>query len=43
MPPHRNHVEARSNKAPARQYVADTHDHKPDAPSARQPANEAPP
>ena len=33
MPPHRNHVEARSTRAPARQYVAESHDHKPDAPS----------
>ena len=33
MAPHRNHVEARSSRAPARQYVAESHDHKPDAPS----------
>lgn len=32
MPPHRNHVEARSSRKPARQYVSETHDHKPDAP-----------
>lgn len=31
--PHMNHVEARSNKRPARQYVSESHDHKPDAPS----------
>lgn len=29
---HRNHVEARSNRIPATQYVSETHDHKPDAP-----------
>lgn len=34
MAPHRNHVEARSSRVPARQYVSETHDHKPDAPSA---------
>jgi len=33
MAPHRNHVEARSSRAPARQYVAESHDHKADAPS----------
>lgn len=32
MAPHRNHVEARSSRAPARQYVAESHDHKADAP-----------
>lgn len=32
MPLHRNHVEARSRKYAARQYVSETHDHKPDAP-----------
>jgi len=31
--PRMNHVEARSNKRPARQYVSETHDHKPDAPT----------
>lgn len=30
--PHRNHVEQRAKGAtPARQYVSETHDHKPDA------------
>lgn len=33
MPPHRNHVEERSSRKPARQYVSETHDHKPNAPS----------
>jgi hypothetical protein len=33
MAPHRNHVEARSSRIPARQFVSETHDHKPDAPS----------
>jgi hypothetical protein len=33
MAPHRNHVEARSSRKPARQFVSETHDHKPDAPS----------
>ena len=33
MAPYRNHVEARSSRAPARQYVAESHDHKADAPS----------
>lgn len=32
MAPYRNHVEARAIRAPARQYVSDSHDHKPDAP-----------
>lgn len=32
MAPHRNHVEARSSRIPARQFVSETHDHKPDAP-----------
>lgn len=36
MAPHRNHVEARSSREPARQYVAESHDHKPDAPSKPQ-------
>ena len=36
MAPYRNHVEARSSRKPARQYVSETHDHKPDAPSATQ-------
>lgn len=27
--PRRNHVEMRSSRKPARQYVSDTHDHKP--------------
>ncbi|KQW22117.1 hypothetical protein ASC80_01600 [Afipia sp. Root123D2] len=31
MSPHRNHVEARANRRPVRQFVSDTHDHKPDA------------
>lgn len=30
MAAHRNHVEARSSRVPARQYVSETHDHKPD-------------
>jgi len=29
----RSHVEARANRAPARQFVSETHDHKPDAPT----------
>lgn len=29
--PHRNHVELRAKKIAARQYVSETHDHKPDA------------
>lgn len=33
MAMHRNHVEARSSRAPARQFVSETHDHKPDAPT----------
>jgi len=33
MAPYRNHVEARSSRKPVRQYVAESHDHKPDAPS----------
>ncbi len=33
MAPYRNHVEARSSRKPARQYVSETHDHKPDAPT----------
>lgn len=37
MAPHRNHVEARSSRAPARQYVAESHDHKPDAPENAEP------
>jgi hypothetical protein len=32
MAPYRNHVEARSSRKPVRQYVSETHDHKPDAP-----------
>lgn len=39
MSPHRNHVEARANKTVARQYVSETHDHKPDAPGSNQPVN----
>ncbi|BEV44811.1 hypothetical protein [Afipia carboxidovorans] len=31
--PHMNHVEARSNKRRARQYVSESHGHKPDAPT----------
>lgn len=27
--PHRNHVESRSSRAPARQFVSESHDHKP--------------
>jgi hypothetical protein len=33
MPPRFNNVEMRSLKYAARQYVSETHDHKPDAPS----------
>lgn len=33
MPPYRNPVESRASKVPARQFVSDTHDHKPDAKS----------
>jgi hypothetical protein len=33
MPVHRNHVELRSSREPARQFVSETHDHKPDAPT----------
>jgi len=29
--PRIHHVEARASHAPARQYVSETHDHKPDA------------
>lgn len=29
----RSHVEARANRVPARQFVSDVHDHKPDAPT----------
>lgn len=32
MSPHMNHVERRASRRPARQYVSETHDHKPDAP-----------
>lgn len=32
MPPYRNPLEQRSAKYAARQYVSETHDHKPDAP-----------
>lgn len=32
MAPLRNHVEARASRTPARQYVTESHDHKPDAP-----------
>ncbi|BEV44727.1 hypothetical protein [Afipia carboxidovorans] len=31
MPPHSNHVEMRASRRPARQYVSETHDRKPDA------------
>jgi hypothetical protein len=37
MAPHRNHVEARSSRELARQFVSETHDHKPDAPEATAP------
>lgn len=37
MAPHRNHVEARSSRRPARQYVAESHEHKPDAPLPNEP------
>lgn len=33
MAPHRNHVEKRANRVPARQFVSDSHDHKPDVDS----------
>lgn len=29
----KNHVEARSYRIDARQYVSETHDHKPDSPT----------
>lgn len=32
MPPHMNLVERRASRKPARQYVSESHDHKPDAP-----------
>lgn len=32
--PYRNHVERRSSREPARQFVSETHDHKPDAPGS---------
>ena len=32
MAPHRNHVESRSSRIAARQFVSETHDHKRDAP-----------
>lgn len=32
--PFRHHIERRASRKPARQYVSDTHDHKPDAPPA---------
>lgn len=35
--PYRNHVERRSSRAPARQFVSETHDHKPDAPEKNEP------
>lgn len=35
MSPNRNHVEARARREPVRQYVSETHDHKPDAPRRR--------
>lgn len=31
MGPYRNPLEQRSSRSPARQYVSDSHDHKPDA------------
>lgn len=37
MPPYRNQLERRSKKYAARQYVSETHDHKPDAPSKSRP------
>lgn len=33
LPPYRNHVERRASRRPARQYVSETHHHKPDAPT----------
>lgn len=36
--PYRHHIERRASRKPARQYVSDTHDHKPDAPLATDPA-----
>ena len=35
--PHRNHIESRSSREPARQFLSDSHDHKPDAPGAEEP------
>lgn len=32
--PYRHHIERRASRLPARQYVSDSHDHKPDAPAA---------
>ena len=32
----RSHVEERSRRYAARQYVSETHDHKPDAPARRE-------
>ncbi|MCF2522338.1 hypothetical protein [Bradyrhizobium sp. G127] len=31
MAPYRHHIERRASRTPARQYVSDTHDHKPTA------------
>lgn len=33
----RSHVEARASRIPARQFVSETHDHKPDAPEHSEP------
>lgn len=35
MAPYRNPLESRSRRYAARQYVSETHDHKPDAPTHR--------
>jgi hypothetical protein len=40
MGPYRNPLETRSRRYAPRQYVSETHDHKPDAPTHRRPANE---
>ena len=40
--PLRNHVEARSSREPARQFVSDTHDHKRDAGRRALPSDDLP-
>lgn len=36
--PYRHHIERRASRKPARQYVSESHDHKPDAPLCTKPA-----